>query len=79
MDDEVEIVEGDESRYEVGRLMAYQGKRDCTSLRCRRMYLPGSKEMGECLGWHCAVCDEPSSQYGHPDCAPKEGTDASAS
>lgn len=59
-----------------GRLMAYQGKKGCRSLTCRRMYLPGSEEMGECHGWHCAVCDEPSSQYGHADCAPEESSDA---
>lgn len=50
--------------------MAYEGKADCTDLRCRRMigpdpahpYPPG------CMGWHCAVCDEPSSMYGHRAC-----------
>lgn len=47
------------------KLMAYQGKEDCTSWSCRR--LVGLDEPG-CLGWHCAICHEPSSQYGHEAC-----------
>lgn len=51
-----------------GRLMAYQGKQGCESMLCRRL----DAGAGACIGWHCGVCDEPSSQYGHERCQPKE-------
>lgn len=53
------------------RAMAYEGKDDCTSMYCRRFV--GLDEPG-CIGWHCAVCDEPCSQYGHPECYEKRET-----
>lgn len=48
--------------------MAYQGKDDCTSLKCRRYIDPSDPQKPGCIGWHCAVCDKPSGQYGHKDC-----------
>lgn len=61
--------------------LAYAGDPDCTSMTCRRMVNKAVNFMGHgrvtlvtteiepgCMGWHCAVCREPSSQYGHEDC-----------
>ena len=48
-----------------GLPMAYEGRADCTSMLCRRFM--GAGEPG-CAGWHCGVCDQPSSQYGHAEC-----------
>lgn len=70
MNDEDEVVISDDgaSAYEIKALLAYQGKQGCRSLVCRRMYSPGSDDLGECMGWHCGVCGDPSSQYGHREC-----------
>lgn len=49
--------------YLEGSIVAYEGKPGCSDPHCRR--IPG--ESG-CRGWHCAVCDHPSSMYGHKAC-----------
>ena len=51
----------------LGPKLSYAGHRDCTSLMCRRMGL-----VGPCIGWHCAVCDQPSSMYGHAECQARQ-------
>lgn len=48
------------------QLMAYEGKDGCDSMMCRTFYTADGR--GICHGWHCAGCDEPSSQYGHERC-----------
>lgn len=53
------------SEWIINRMLAYEGRNDCTSPTCRR-YI-GWDEPG-CIGWHCAVCDLPSSQHGHVLC-----------
>lgn len=57
------------SDWKVGALLAYAGREDCTSVKCRR-YLdpPGEPISPGCIGFHCAVCDKPSGQYGHAEC-----------
>lgn len=44
-------------------MLAYQGKKGCTDLRCTR--LPDAEAKGYCFGWHCPRCDEPCSSQGH--------------
>lgn len=56
-----------------GRLMAYQGKPGCTSMQCRRFFNADGSS-GACMGWHCADCHEPSSQYGHDVCMEEVGS-----
>lgn len=52
--------------------LAYSGKVGCTSVMCRRIvHTDGT--FGPCMGWHCAVCDEPSSQQGHASCHQEDG------
>lgn len=46
-------------RYEIHHQLAYAGKDDCQSVTCTR---DGS---GHCRGYHCHLCDEPTSMYGH--------------
>lgn len=45
-------------------LLAYHGKMGCTDVRCTRV----GWRTDRCYGWHCGVCDEPSSSQGHPGC-----------
>ena len=47
--------------FEIGALLAYQGKEGCTDSRCTRMD-------GRCHGYHCPVCHEPCSMMGHKKC-----------
>lgn len=68
-----DIIEGDDGqRFEIERLVAYQGKPDCDSWACTRrgsrQREDGTWDMGECFGYHCSLCDEPTSMYGHRDC-----------
>lgn len=60
--------------WKIGPLMAYQGDPDCTSMLCRRYFGADNRITPGCIGWHCAVCCEPSSQYGHSECAEQEGS-----
>jgi hypothetical protein len=53
-----------EFKFKIGEQLAYMGKKDCTSPRCRRMFRPGEPP-GPCLGWHCARCDKPCGPQGH--------------
>ena len=46
-----------------GGPIAYEGGESCDSPRCRRW-----QPDGPCAGWHCGVCGEPSSMYGHAEC-----------
>lgn len=46
--------------------LAYEGRPGCQSLSCRVWVNPDGTFT--CIGWHCAVCDLPSSQYGHGYC-----------
>lgn len=46
------------SDYEVGPKVADGGPEGCQDPRCTRVN-------GECVGFHCAACGEPSSQQGH--------------
>lgn len=50
--------------------LAYGGKKDCESVMCRRSggrgrLDDGTWDFGECVGWHCSYCDEPTSYQGH--------------
>lgn len=67
--------------YELGPLLAVEGKEGCTSSRCRRMvehHDDGTYTLGPCMGWHCPVCGEPCSMMGHSGCHPDAFTAASA-
>lgn len=61
--------------FTVERLVAYQGKTDCTYMGCTRRgcreRADGTWDLGVCMGWHCALCDAPCSSMGH-DC-PRKG------
>lgn len=57
--------------FEIGPMLAYQGKDGCESTLCRRMVKrsdDGSFLIGPCLGYHCPICDEPCSMMGHSEC-----------
>lgn len=57
--------------YEIGPMLAYQGKEGCQSPLCRRFAQrndDGSFDVGPCLGYHCPICHEPSSMMGHNEC-----------
>lgn len=43
--------------------LAYAGKPDCQSARCRRE--PNVEGGWRCVGWHCSYCDQPCSSQGH--------------
>ncbi len=51
---------GTDKEWEIGELLAVEGKDGCQDPRCRRV-------MGEpgCRGWHCPTCGEPCSSQGH--------------
>lgn len=51
--------------YELGALVAIQGKKGCTDSRCSRLN-------GRCHGYHCPKCGEPCSMMGHSACPDKE-------
>jgi hypothetical protein len=53
--------------FEVGELLAVQGKPGCTDIRCTRIN-------GECVGWHCPRCGAPTSSQGGCGCADREET-----
>lgn len=56
-------------RFKIDRLVAYQGNPDCTYAGCTRrgsfMRTDGTWHPGECYGWHCSLCDAPTSMMGH--------------
>lgn len=54
--------------YELGEVVAIQGKADCTDVRC-------SRYNGKCVGYHCPKCGESCSMIGHRVCPEKEATD----
>lgn len=60
-------------RFEVSHLVAFRGSEGCTSLECTRRGAhqreDGSWDPGECIGWHCPLCDAPTNSYGHHNCA----------
>lgn len=49
--------------------LCYQGKKDCDSSRCTRMFTrdENGKVVGspDCMGYHCSYCDAPCSSQGH--------------
>ena len=53
--------------YELGSMLAYQGGDDCQDPSCTRTNWTVD-DLGVCVGWHCAICHEPSSMLGHKDC-----------
>jgi hypothetical protein len=55
-------------RYELGGMVSYQGKDDCRIATCRRRW-DGDQMVDEgCADYHCPVCHEPCSMYGHKAC-----------
>lgn len=53
--------------------VAVKGWPDCTSPRCTRRNFTvdpdtGIVDVGDCVGWHCPRCGEPTSMLGH-ECA----------
>ena len=67
-----DVLEGDDGgRFTLERIVAYQGMNGCTSWSCTRrgshQRPDGTWGLGECFGWHCSLCDEPTSMMGH-DC-----------
>lgn len=64
------IFPGDEiGGFTVQRLVAYQGNPDCQFGGCTRrgshQREDGTWDMGDCYGWHCSLCDAPTSMMGH--------------
>jgi hypothetical protein len=60
---------GGNEQWEIGPLIAYQGKPGCTDSQCTRViyrHEDGSWEAGECVGWHCSRCHAPCASMGHP-------------
>lgn len=58
-------------KYELGPLLAIQGKDGCDSPFCTRMVrqiAEGEWELGPCMGYHCPYCGEPCSMMGHKKC-----------
>ena len=57
--------------YPEGVVLAYRGKAGCDSIFCeqRILVVDEVRDPGEdCLGWHCAFCDEPCGLWGHGAC-----------
>lgn len=57
--------------YPEGQMLAYRGKKGCDSIVCDHRLLVEGEPLDpdeECLGWHCAVCDEPCGPQGHAAC-----------
>lgn len=52
--------------YEVGELIAVQGKEGCQDPRCSR------DSFDRCRGYHCPECGKPCSMMGHRVCPDKE-------
>ncbi len=78
------VFPGDEvGGFRVERLVAYQGKADCTYAGCTRRggqaRPDGTWDSGECVGWHCALCDAPCSSFGHGNCPRSGDVDGAAS
>jgi hypothetical protein len=60
-----DVVKSDDGRrWKIGPLMAVQGWPGCKSWRCTRI---GSTptDPGECVGYHCPDCGEPTNSFGH--------------
>lgn len=55
------------SGYEVGPMLAYQGKEGCSDSRCTRRTHPVI-DWDRCVGYHCPHCHEPCSMFGHSNC-----------
>jgi hypothetical protein len=53
-----------DDRWQVLNQMSYQGKEGCQDPRCTRSSI-GPDGIGECRGYHCHLCDAPTSMYGH--------------
>jgi hypothetical protein len=74
--DSVPFPGDDVGGFELQRLVAYQGKPGCEDWRCTRrgskQNEDGTWDMGECMGYHCPLCDQPANSYGHHDC-PRAG------
>lgn len=56
--------------YEVGPMLAYQGKEGCSDSHCTRARNPetGEWDFERCVGYHCPRCDEPTGMMGHRNC-----------
>ena len=55
----IESIDPDVEFENTGQAMSYSPGIGCTNATCRRA--PG----GECVGFHCANCHQPSSYQGH--------------
>lgn len=44
--------------------LTYAGKPGCQSAMCRSWFNPNGGTW-DCIGWHCAYCDELTSYQGH--------------
>lgn len=68
---EPDVVTGENGeQFKLERLVAYQGQEGCHDVRCSQ----ASPYPGRCGGYHCAVCEKPSSMTGHRAC--QEALDA---
>lgn len=73
-----DILEGDNGmRFVIAEgPVAVQGVQGCTSWECTRrgsyQREDGTWDPGECMGYHCATCGQPSSMVGHRNCAAGE-------
>lgn len=68
---EGDIVDG----FQLGPLVAYQGKAGCTDPSCSHRYEQtpeGPRMVPGCGSYHCPTCDAPVSMVGH-DCPLAEG------
>jgi hypothetical protein len=65
-----ELQGDDGGRYKIERMVAYRGKQGCKNPRCTTR-----GDADSCFGWHCSLCDEPTSMMGHdlPACPPERG------
>lgn len=63
------VITGEDGRsFELGPMVAYQGKEDCRNPTCFRGWYGDTMADEGCAGYHCAVCHKPSSMYGHKAC-----------
>lgn len=69
---EGDIVRGESGeRYQLGELMAVQGKADCVNPCCAHRYVDGRMLPG-CLSYHCPRCGESTSMLGHECGVPEQ-------
>lgn len=68
-----DVVTGEDGhRFEIVGLVAIQGLEGCQSPRCTRLGCDWANgDLGQCVGYHCPDCLEPTSMMGHK--CPKRG------